>query len=237
MRPKLTTLLSTLAVLAVAGTAYAAGSIPVAIFAFADANDINSFQQVAGGSKCVKKVRPAGAMGINVGDSSPACAFRTSVIADSGDVSPSQEISAAASFEAKTPVKAQRKLYLSVLTRANGTGHYELRIIPAKQRWMLMRDPEGSAPAAVLASGILKTIKPKAVKANRLLLRTFSGAGGAIAVTAAINGAQVYNSSDVAPAPPIGKFNEVAVGNKAGTSALGMQGTFDDVTVSVPSPY
>jgi hypothetical protein len=236
MRNRLTFAICALAVLATAAVAHAAGPVPVAIFSFTDPGEANSFTKVAGG-KCAKKIRPAIALGINVKDTSPVCAFRTSVVAASDDTSPSQELQASVSYEQKTPPKLAKKLYLSVLTRASGTGHYELRLVPVKKRWLLIRDPEGTAPAAILASGTLNSIKPKPTKPNSILLRTFAGLGGAIAVTAQVNGLNVYNASDVAPSPPSGKFNEIALGNKAGASAMGMMGTFDNVTVRVPNPF
>jgi hypothetical protein len=237
MRKKLTATLCALAVFATAGTALAIVTYPVAIFNFTNPNDINSFQKVAGGSKCVKKLRAQVALGINVGDTSPTCAFRTSVIADSQDTSPSQQISATVSWEKKTPVKQQRKLYLSVLTRASATGHYELRIVPVKQKWALIRDPDGAAPATTMASGTLKKIKPGATKPNTLLLQTFAGTGTSVSVFAQIDGVTVLNSVDTGSSPPAGRFNEVAVGSKTGASALDMLGSFDDITISVPSPF
>lgn len=237
MRTKLTALLTTAAVLATAATAFAAGVIPVAIFTFENPNDINSFQKTAGGAKCLKKIRPQAALGINIGDASPVCSFRTSVIADSGDLSPSQEIQTSATWEKKTPKNLQAKLFVGVQTRANATGHYELRVVPVKKRWILLRDPNGAAPATTLAAGLLKSIKPGATKPTNLLLRTFAGPTGGVAVTAVVNGAQVFNASDLAPDPPSGRFNGISVGSKTGATGLGMRGTFDDITVRVPSPF
>ncbi len=71
MRTKLTATLTTVAALACAATVLAAGSIPVAIFTFENPNDINSFQKTAGGTKCLKKLRPQAALGINVGEHEP----------------------------------------------------------------------------------------------------------------------------------------------------------------------
>lgn len=237
MRKKLTATLCAVAILATAGTALAVVTYPVAIFNFTNPNDLNSFQKVGGGGKCVKKLRPQVALGINVGDASPVCAFRTSVIADSQDTSPSQQISSTVSWEKKTPRNMQRKLFLSVLTRASSSGHYELRIVPVKQRWALIRDPDGPAPATTLASGTLKKIKPGATKPNSLLLQTFAGSGTSVSLFAQINGVTIINSVDTGPTPPAGRFNEIAVGSKTGAAAMGMLGSFDDVTVSVPSPF
>lgn len=236
MRRNLTAIICALGVLATAGTALAI-TYPVAIFNFTNPNDVNSFQKVTGTNKCLKKLRSQMALGINVGDASPVCAFRTSVIADSQDTSPSQEIQATVTWEKKTTLKQQRKLFLGVLTRASATGHYELRIVPVKRRWALIRDPDGSPPPATMASGTLRSIKPGATKTNLLLLRSFAGTGTSVTLLAQINGVSVFNSTDTEASPPRGRFNEVAVGNKTGAAAAGMLGTFDDITVRVPSPF
>jgi hypothetical protein len=55
-----------------------------------------------------------------------------------------------------------------------------------------------------------------------------------VSLTAQINGKTVFTTDDTATEPPLGRFTEIAVGNKTGADATGMQGTFDDVTVRLP---
>jgi hypothetical protein len=217
-------------------SALAAGTIPVAIYNFDNPNDINSFQKLSGGAKCTKKLTGGGAMGISVGDTSPACTFRTSVIADSDDLSPSFQIQASVSYDKKTPATAQRKLYLSVFSRASTTGSYELRIVPSKQKWYVLRDRDGAQAPQNLGSGTFKKIKAAPGKANTLVLQTFEVAGG-VSILGQINGRNVYVATDTEASPPHGRFNGVGVGSKTGASALGMLGTFDGVTVSIPRNF
>jgi hypothetical protein len=217
-------------------SAFAAGTIPVAIYNFDNPNDINSFQKLAGGGKCTKVLRAGGTLGLNVGDASPACTFRTSVIADSGDVSPSFQIQANVGYEKKTPTKLQAKLYLSVFSRASASGSYELRIVPSKQKWYVLRDRDGAAPPQNLGSGTFKKIKPGPGKVNTLVLQTFEVAGG-VSILGQINGRNVYVATDLEASPPRGRYNGIGVGSKTGASALGMLGTFDGITVSIPRNF
>jgi hypothetical protein len=236
MRKRLLTTLTAFALLAGAGTAFGAGLIPVAIYNFDNPSDITSFQRLTGGSKCVTKLRPQAALGINVGDTSPACVYRSSVIADSDDTSPSFAIQAVGSVEKKTSKKLQRKVYLSLQTRLSATGRYELRIVPAKQKWSVLRDPEGPVGARVLASGTSKQIRPKPGKPTPMFLQTLA-AGAGVGIVAQINGRNVFVAQDDEANPPRGRYNGLATGSKTGASALGMLGTFDNITVSIPRNF
>jgi hypothetical protein len=233
---RLITALSAFAALTGAASALAVGTIPVAVYNFDNATDIASFQKLAGGGKCMTKVRTAGALGVNIDDASPSCVFRTSVIADSDDLSPRFQIQASASFDPRVTTKLRNKLYLSVVSRASATGAYELRIVPMKQRWMMIRDRDGAAGPEVLKSGKIKKIKPKPNKPVPLLLQTFESGTG-VGIVAQVNGRTVYVATDFEANPPRGRYNGVAVGSKTGASGDGMLGTFDDITVSIPRNF
>lgn len=232
------TKISLLAVIAVLGTASAASAalVTIAIFPFNDATELASFTKVDG-TACAKKLRAKKALGINLGEGATRCVFRTSVVADSSDSSPSQDLQASAGYEAKTPKNLRAKLYVSVLVRASATSGYELRVSPAKQRWMVIRDPEGPAPAATLQAGVLKAIKPGPAKLAKLRLRA-TATGDSVALIASINGATVYSGTEsIAAGAPAGKFMEIGIGNKTGAAGTGMLGTFDDITVRIPGPF
>lgn len=270
MRRKAITAICALSLLGSAGAAYAVGSIPVAIFPFNTAADIASFVKIAG-NQCATKFRASKAMGINVGAGTTECQFRTSVVAEQSDPAPDQDIQATVGFEPKTPRPLQRKLYLGVFTRAGSTsaggpgGRYELRVVPVKQRWMLVRISGGATTTlGAGTSGVVKTgaglpaaAKPKkpttptrkraaattptkkpakSASGNVLRLRT-AGTSTSTAVYAAINGTAVFSNVDSNPAPPVGHFNGISVGNRTGASATGILGSFDDVTVYIPSPF
>lgn len=258
-RTKLTAALCALAVLTTAGLASA--SIPVAVFPFTNQSDLSSIIKVIGG-KCTPNVT-GGYMVVKVPDSSPECAFRTSVVADSSDTAPTQDIQASAGYTPKTPATARAKLYVSVLARLSASGRYELRVVPTKQRWSLIRDPDGTPPPVVLKTGTGKFIKPgaggvattkpttpsksasaaakatpKATKtpaANILRLRV-SGSAESTTIVATINGTSVFSGPDPNSGAPVGRFNGIAVGNKTGKAATGMIGAFDNVTIRVPNP-
>lgn len=237
MRRKLTATICALAVaLSGAAVANAQGVIPIAIFPFNDATEMGSFAQIEG-DKCTQKFRKIKAMGVNVGEGTSTCLYRTSVVADSSDTSPTQDLQAGAGYEAKTPKNLQGKLFLSVLVRAGPTSGYELRVSPLKQRWIMTRDPEGPTPESTLKAGTAKFIRPKPGKLNQLRLRA-TGSGDAVQLLASINGKTVFGGADSGTeGAPAGRFMAVGVGNKTGAPGAGMLGTFDDVTVRIPSPF
>jgi hypothetical protein len=234
MKAKLTLALCAVAVLGGTVAAARAAEVPVAIYTIADPGDAAKFFKVKG-TKCSRKA-VGGAMNIKLGTGTAECAYRSSVIADSTDNSPNIDISANATYSAKTPSTLKNKLFVGVLTRASANEHYELRVIPAKQRWIVLRDPAGAGAEAVLKSGPAKFIKVNPAKPNALRLRTFVTAGG-ISVIAQVNGQTVYSAVDGASQPPAGRYNELAVGSKTGAAASGMVGVFDDVAIRVPSPF
>jgi hypothetical protein len=234
MKHKLTLALCAMAVLGGTVSAAYAAEIPVAIYPFTDPGDAAKFFKVKG-TKCSRKPL-AGAMNIKLGADTAECAYRSSVIADSTDTSPSVDVSANATYSAKTPTTLKNKLYVGVLTRASANEHYELRVIPAKQRWIVFRDPAGSGGETALKSGAAKFIKVNPAKPNALRLRTFAISGG-VSVIAQINNQTIYSAIDSAPQPPAGRYNELSVGSKTGAAAAGMVGVFDDVSIRVPSPF
>jgi hypothetical protein len=234
MKAKLTLALCAVSVLGGTVAVAHAAEIPVAIYPFTDPGDAAKFFKVKG-TKCSRKPL-AGTMTIKLGTDTNECAYRSSVIADSTDNSPSIDLTGTATYSAKTPANLTNKLYLGVLTRASANEHYELRVVPAKQRWIMLRDPAGSGSEAVLKAGAAKFIKVNPAKPNSLRLRTFAIAGG-VSVIAQINGQTVYSAIDSAPQPPAGRYNELSAGNKTGSSGSGIVGIFDDVSIRVPSPF
>lgn len=265
MRTKLFLTTCLVSLLAAAGLARA-GVIPVLQATFDSPADQNSFIKVSG-TKCTTKLRPlgnGGALGINVGAGTGPCAYRTSVVSSSDDTNPQQDIESAVGYEAKTPKNLLAKLALSVRVRGSTTGFYELRIIPTKQVWQVIRDPEGAGAPAVMKAGTAKFIRPgpggvkstpkkpatpdkpsnqaksaqtkKKKPVSKLnILRLIAGPSATgVTLTAQINGKTVFTTDDTATEPPIGRFTEIAVGNKTGADGGGILGTFDDVTVRLP---
>lgn len=242
MRRKLTATICALTVLGTTGLALAA-PIPIAVFSFSNSGDLSSFFKIAG-DKCSKKLRPQMAMGINVGAGTSECVLRDSVVSSSDDPAPNQDIQATVTYDPKTPSKLQKKLFLAVVVRASNSGAsgtpsgYELRIVPNTRRWVLIRRG-GSGPSAVLRSGNGTFIKTQPNKLNILRLRVFGSGSGSTATAsliAQVNGQSVFAGADPTPGPPAGRFNGVAVGNKANRPGAGMLGSFDDVTIRIPNP-
>src|SRR5712691_11296738 len=88
MRLKLTIISACAATLLAASTAY--GAVTVALYSFATADDVNAFQKVTGNA-CTKKLKNQ-AMYLGIGRGTNSCGFRTSVLADSSDTLPDQQL-------------------------------------------------------------------------------------------------------------------------------------------------
>jgi hypothetical protein len=246
MRTKLTALLIACAALAAsAATAGAAGTpVPVAVYTFQAMDDVNAFQKVTGTS-CKRKWANNQAMAITVGNNTNSCVYRSSVVGDASTAHASQGMSAQATV-AGGSAKLQKKSFVSVGVRHSDTAGYELRILPAAHKWQYFRDPQGAAPAALVASGTYKPAKaPKtgkttaaaAPKADTITLQAFAVDATTTSVTASVNGQSVVNTPDTAADQPDGKQTVLATGVKGTGAGTGVRGTFDNVTISVPSPF
>jgi len=262
MRLKLTFLTAAAAILAVAGTAY--GAVTVAMYAFATADDVNAFQKVSSGGSCSKKLKNQ-AMNIGLGKSTNSCAFRTSVVADSSDTNPDQQLVAtvclgacaatgttkkgsgtntttttpkttrSATSAALSP-KLQKQAYMGVGVRESSTAGYELRVLPGAHKWQFFRDPKGPPPPAMTGSGSGSFIKAGS-KPNVITLRAFDHGTTTTELAAIINGQTVVSSNDTGTDQPDGRQTVVTTGVKGTGSGEGVVGVFDNVTVQVPNPF
>jgi hypothetical protein len=233
MRTKVTALVVACAALAAGATAQAA-PIPVAIYAFATQDDVNAFQKVFG-AKCSKKWRGNQALAILVGAGTTNCILRSSVVADSSDVAPDQQIAANANLVSGGTRKQQRKAYVGVGVRQSEEAGYFLRVFPFARKWQVLRDPKGAGAATPMAAGTGKFIR-MGKKPNSLQLQAFDRGTPATALLAVVNGRTVLSTSDAAADQPDGRRTVVTDGVKAGQGA-GVSGVFDDVTIRVPNPF
>jgi hypothetical protein len=235
MRTKVTALITTAAVIAVGAIAQAA-PVTVALYTFQTAGDPAAFQRVLG-EKCARKWRGNMALGINVGPGTNTCAFRTSVVADSTDTAPDQGISAIANLgAAPAGKKGQKKGYVGIGVRQSDEASYVLRVLPFARKWQVLRDPKGTAPAALMASGAGKFVK-KGLKPNSIAIRAFDFGTTSTSLVASVNGVNVVSTTDAATTQPDGRRTAVYAGVKGTGSGEGVIGVFDNVTVQVPSPF
>jgi hypothetical protein len=220
------------------GIAYAA-PVTVALYQFDQRGDAASFAKVGGG-KCQKKVTRKAKLGITVGPKTNRCVFRTSVIADSADPGPDQELAALVNIGKSTPGKLRKKAYVSVAVRANETSGYELRAFPGGGKWQLWRDPAGAGAAQRLSSGTAKFATPqedqKDSKGTAISIRAFDSGAANPHILAKVNGKNVYSQPDSAASPPDGKRTQIATGAKGTAPGPGILGIFDNVAVRVPNP-
>jgi hypothetical protein len=234
MRTKVTVLIATAVVIAVGAIAQAA-PVPVAQYTFQTAGDAAAFQRVLG-EKCARKWRANMALGITVRTGTNTCAFRTSVIADSSDTAPDQGISAIAALGAAPGGKGRRKAYVGIGVRQSDETSYVLRVLPFARKWQVLRDPKGTAPAALMASGAGKFVKA-GLKPNAIAIRAFDFGTANTSLVASVNGTNVVSTSDSGATQPDGRRTAVYAGVKGAGSGEGVIGVFDNVTVQVPSPF
>jgi hypothetical protein len=236
MRKKITVLLATGA--AVAGFAAAAHGAPVtvALYLFSSQGDVQAFQKVQG-AKCAKKWQARKAMRVTVGAGTTACAFRTSVVADSSDVRADHEIAATGSVGGATPKNRRKKAFVSVFARSSEHSGYELRVRPFARSWQLFRDPRGQAQGpALFRSGKGKFIRAKG-KPNLLTLRAFDHGAADTSVAVRVNSKTVASFRDTGNGQPDGRRTAVGTGVKGAGSGTGVVGFFDNVAVRVPNPF
>jgi hypothetical protein len=233
MRTKLIALIVACTALVAAAIAQAA-PIPVAVYAFATQDDVNAFQKVFG-AKCSKKWSGNRALGILVGADTTNCILRSSVVADSSDTRPDQQISGTANLASGGSAKQQRKAFVGVGVRQSEEAGYYLRVLPFARKWQVLRDPKGAAGPNPMAAGTGKFIR-MGKKPNSLQLQAFDRGSSSTALVAMVNGRAVLSTSDAAADQPDGRRTVVTDGVKAGVGA-GVSGVFDDVSIRVPNPF
>lgn len=236
MRKKLTALLAVGAAAAGLAAAAQAAPVTVALYLFSSQGDVQAFQKVQG-AKCQKKWKQQKAMRVAVGAGTTACAFRTSVVADSSDVRADHEIAATGSVSGATPKNRRKKAYVSVFVRSSEHSGYELRVRPYARTWQLFRDPRGQAQGpALFRSGKGKFIRAGA-KPNLLTLRAFDHGAADTSVTVRVNSKTVASFRDSGSSQPDGRRTAIGTGVKGAGSGTGVVGIYDNVAVRVPNPF
>jgi hypothetical protein len=208
--------------------------VTVALYTFQSTGDAAAFIK-GKGAKCAKKAGK-GNMPITVGPGTNSCGFRSSVVADSSDLAPDQEVSGVGVMGGQTPAKLQKKAYVAVNVRVSDNAGWELRVRPIARSWQLFRDPKGATGPTLLRSGKGKFIRT-ASKPNALLLRAFDYGTTNTQLLATVNGKAVARITDSAADQPDGRRNGVAVGAKGTAAGTGIVGIFDDVAIKVPNPF
>ena len=243
MRTKLTALITAcVALAACTGAALAAGPpVPVATYTFQSLDDVNAFQPVLGTS-CSRKWSNHQAMAISLGRNTNSCVYRSSVVGDSSDTLPNQGMSAQGSVSGGS-TKLQKKAYDQVGVRYSSTAGYVLRILPVVHKWQYFRDPAALTPAKLVSSGTYKSVKapkgtkPTAVKMDTFSIQAFNIDATTTSIVAVVNGQQVVSTTDTGTDEPNGRETVVGTGVKGTGSGSGVRGTFDNVSVTVPSPF
>jgi hypothetical protein len=109
-------------------------------------------------------------------------------------------------------------------------------VLPFARKWQVLRDPKGTAPAALMAAGRGKFVKA-GLKPNSIAIRAFDFGTANTSLLASVNGTNVVSTSDSGTTQPDGRRTAVYAGVKGAGSGEGVIGVFDNVTVQVPSPF
>lgn len=225
-----------LAAVLAAGTAAQAGPITVALYRFSSAGEVSSFYTVAG-KTCKRKWRKRKALGVNVGAKTKRCVLRSSVVGDSADPGPDQEMAASVNLAAATPAKLRSKIYLGVSLRQSDQTGYELRVRPAARKWQVLRDPRGTGGPTVIGSGRGRFIRQGVGVRNVLTLRAFDYGSNSVSLLAKINRKRVLSIKDSNPDIPNGRRTVLTIGAVGGAVANRAVGSFDNVAIRVPNPF
>lgn len=235
MRTKLT-IVAALGAFLAAAVAAEAGPVTVALYRFQAQGDVSSFYKVEG-AKCKTRWRKKATIGTIVGKGTNACAFRSSVVADSQDPGPDQEMAASANLAASTPAKLRKKIYLGLAVRESNTTAYELRVFPGSRKWQLIRDGRGGSAPTVLGSGSGKFIRQGVGVRNELLVRAFDFGSSSVTLLATINGKKVLSIKDTSTGAPNGRRTTLTIGARGKATANRAVGSFDNVAIRVPDPF
>jgi hypothetical protein len=117
-----------------------------------------------------------------------------------------------------------------------------LRILPVAHKWQYFRDPAALTPPKLVSSGTYKPAKtPKGAKPaagmDTFSIQAFNVDATTTSIVAVVNGRQVVSTTDTGTDQPNGRQTVVGTGVKGTGSGSGVRGTFDNVSVTVPSPF
>ena len=226
LRPR-TTLTLVLAALGI----YAAVAVAEVVVYTNDMGSEAEFRQIlrsGGGKRCDKKYRDKSkVMLASVKKTPTTCSFRPPVQGD--DELPNQGVAVDGKILKETPKFLRNKAFIEATVRAGGGGTgYSIRIYPQKQRYELIRGPEGGGFPARGESKAIKKINEK----NRIEVFA-TGAE----VTAVVNGKEVAKINDTNPGQVEGRKIRFAIGSGSQRDTeKSVVGTFKRIAVSVPDP-
>lgn len=230
MRHRITApLLALLAAGALVASASAAGLIGVYRNSMDTAAQRGQMLQLSGRS--CKRSGADGALQIEVGKLTPACAYRTPVIGRDVEVAATERLLSA------TPKELRGKAYLGLQLRAGGGSRYELLIYPLQRKAQLVKvTPEGTEFLAIAKDQ--KAIQGvDKVNTLRLLAVTLKSGPekGTTRLQGYVGSTLLARAADPGGGSLKGRYSAVVVG--AGRNARGLITSADDVFVRVPSPY
>jgi hypothetical protein len=168
-----------------------------------------------------------------VGKRTKECAYRTPVIGRDLEIGATERLLSA------TPKPLQHGAFLAVNLRSGGGGRYQLAVYPLQAKVQLRKfTPEGDVEYLDIEKNVagVKGLD----MANELRLRAFNVTEGAekgsCRLLGFIGGRSVAEAVDGGAGELTGRASGFSVGS-AKNDARGLQASFDDIVVRVPSPF
>jgi hypothetical protein len=172
------------------------------------------------------------ALRVVVGKRTKECAYRTPVIGRDLEIAATERLLGA------TPKPLQHGAFLAVNLRSGGGGRYQLAVYPLQMKVQLRKFlPEGGIEYLDIEKNVagVKGLD----MANELRLRAFNLTEGEekgdCRLLAFVGGKLVAEAVDEGAGELTGRASGFSVGSAK--NAKGLQASFDDIVVRVPSPF
>lgn len=172
------------------------------------------------------------ALRVVVGKRTKECAYRTPVIGRDLEIAATERLLGA------TPKPLQHGAFLAVNLRSGGGGRYQLAVYPLQTKVQLRKFlPEGGVEYLDIEKNVagVKGLD----MANELRLRAFNLTEGEekgdCRLLAFVGGKLVAEAVDEGAGELTGRASGFSVGSAK--NAKGLQASFDDIVVRVPSPF
>jgi hypothetical protein len=222
MRARATIIVATVAFAVLAAAVIAQAAVVVYDNEFSNRAAYRDVGKLGGKKACDHDFKKGGAARLTVKKAQHSCAFRPPVVGDSE--LPNHDVTVVGKVADATKRAARGRAFIEVAVRVGAGGRYSLRVFPQKQRFELVRAPEGGEFPAAGRSNAINEVG----KRNTLRLAAIGGE-----ISAFVNGEEVARITDSNLGEVTGRKVHFGLGNAKDTPK-DVVGSFKRVTVSVP---
>lgn len=223
MRRKATISAAVAALALLAGAVVVQAAVTVYDNKFDSRADYRDVGKLGGKKACDHDYRKKGGSArLTVKKREHSCAFRPPVVGDSE--LPNHRVTVVGKVSDSTKRAARGRAFIEVAVRVGGGGRYSLRVFPHRQRFQLLRAPEGGEFPARGESREINEIG----KRNKLRLTAIGGE-----IAAFVNGTELARIADSNLGEVTGRKIHFGLGNAKDTPK-NVIGSFKRVSVAVP---